>query len=96
MKNKKLRALLYLTILLLIVFILLNMFSTYLSIKNSVQKSVANQNLVAARSIADSMDMEAYQRFLNNQVKSRDYMDIKAYLKETTVTMIIPVNGKMG
>lgn len=82
MKNKKLRALLYLTILLLIVFILLNMFSTYLSIKNSVQKSVANQNLVAARSIADSMDMEAYQRFLNNQVKSQDYMDIKAYLED--------------
>ncbi|WHY99261.1 sensor histidine kinase [Peribacillus simplex] len=82
MKNKKLRALLYLTILLLIVFILLNMFSTYLSIKNSVQKSVANQNLVAARSIADSMDIEAYQRFLNNQVKSQDYSDIKAYLED--------------
>ncbi len=47
-----------------------------------MQKSVANQNLVAARSIADSMDMEAYQRFLNNQVKSRDYMDIKAYLED--------------
>ncbi len=58
------------------------MFSTYLSIKNSVQKSVANQNLVAARSIADSMDIEAYQRFLNNQVKSRDYLDIKAYLED--------------
>ncbi|WP_349730420.1 sensor histidine kinase [Peribacillus frigoritolerans] len=82
MKNKKLRAFLYLTILLLIVFIFLNMFSTYLSIKNSVQKSVANQNLVAARSIADSMDIEAYQRFLNNQVKSRDYLDIKAYLED--------------
>ncbi|CAH0258516.1 Sensor protein CitS [Peribacillus sp. Bi96] len=82
MKNKKLRAFLYLTILLLIVFILLNMFSTYLSIKNSVQKSVANQNLVAARSIADSMDIEAYQRFLNNQVKSREYEDIKAYLED--------------
>ncbi|MFJ7941734.1 sensor histidine kinase [Peribacillus sp. NPDC096622] len=82
MKNKKLRAFLYLTILLLIVFILLNMFSTYLSIKNSVQKSVANQNLVAARSIADSMDIEAYQRFLNNQVKSQDYWDIKAYLED--------------
>ncbi|MDM5213278.1 ATP-binding protein [Peribacillus sp. NJ4] len=82
MKNKKLRAFLYLSILLLIVFILLNMFSTYLSIKNSVQKSVANQNLVAARSIADSMDVEAYQRFLNNQVKSREYRDIKAYLED--------------
>ena len=58
------------------------MFSTYLSIKNSVQKSVANQNLVAARSIADSMDIEAYQRFLNNQVKSQEYMDIKAYLED--------------
>ncbi|MDF9762284.1 sensor histidine kinase regulating citrate/malate metabolism [Peribacillus simplex] len=82
MKNKKLRAFLYLTILLLIVFILLNMFSTYLSIKNSVQKSVANQNLVTARSIADSMDIEAYQRFLNNQVNSQEYMDIKAYLED--------------
>lgn len=82
MKNKKLRAFLYLSILLLIVFILLNMLSTYLSIKNSVQKSVANQNLVAARSIADSMDVEAYQRFLNNQVKSREYRDIKAYLED--------------
>ncbi|MFP3512808.1 ATP-binding protein [Peribacillus sp. SIMBA_075] len=82
MKNKKLRAFLYLTILLLIVFILLNMFSTYLSIKNSVQKSVANQNLVTARSIADSMDIEAYQRFLNNQVNSQEYKDIKAYLED--------------
>ncbi|MGE7185327.1 sensor histidine kinase [Peribacillus sp. NPDC006672] len=82
MKNKKLRAFLYLTILLLIVFILLNMFSTYLSIKNSVQKSVANQNLVTARSIADSMDIEAYQRFLDNQVNSREYKDIKAYLED--------------
>ncbi|MFD9625877.1 ATP-binding protein [Peribacillus muralis] len=82
MKNKKLRAFLYLTILLLIVFILLNMFSTYLSIKNSVQKSVANQNLVAARSIADSMDVEAYERFLDNQVKNQEYEDIKAYLED--------------
>lgn len=82
MKNKKLRAFFYLTILLLIAFILLNMFSTYLSIKNSVQKSVANQNLVAARSIADSMDVEAYERFLDNQVKSREYKDIKAYLED--------------
>ncbi|MFB7642147.1 histidine kinase, partial [Peribacillus butanolivorans] len=82
MKNKKLRAFLYLTIILLILFILLNMFSTYLSIKNSVQKSVANQNLVAAKSIADSMDIEAYKRFLNNPVKSQEYTDIETYLED--------------
>ncbi|MFY0780426.1 ATP-binding protein [Peribacillus simplex] len=38
--------------------------------------------MIAARSIADSMDVEAYQRFLNNQVKSWEYRDIKAYLED--------------
>ena len=67
--------------LLLLGFVLLNMFTSYLNIKNTVQRSVANQNLLVAKSVASTLDIEAYKRFLKNPVKSQEYEDIKAYLE---------------
>lgn len=57
------------------------MFASYLSIKNSVQRSVANQHLLIANSVASTMDIESYKRFLKNPVKSQDYQNIKEYLE---------------
>ena len=57
------------------------MFASYLSIKNSVQRSVGNQHLLIANSVARTMDIESYKRFLKNPVKSQDYQNIKEYLE---------------
>ncbi|MFJ7677846.1 sensor histidine kinase [Peribacillus sp. NPDC097198] len=81
MKNKKVKAFIIMIFLLLLGFVLLNMFTSYLNIKNTVQRSVANQNLLVAKSVASTLDIEAYKRFLKNPVKSQEYEDIKAYLE---------------
>jgi two-component system sensor histidine kinase AgrC len=82
MKNKKLKSIFVLSLLLLVLFMMVNMFSSYLSIKKSAENSIANQSIEAARPIAASMDTEAYKRFLKNPVKNKEYMEIKRYLED--------------
>lgn len=82
MKNKKLKAIFVLSLLLLVIFMMVNMFSSYISIKKTAENSIANQNIEAAKSIAASMDIESYKQFLDNPVKNKEYLKIKRYLED--------------
>ena len=82
MENKKVKALIIIIFLLLIGFVFLNIFTSYLNIKNTVQRSVANQNLLVAKSVFSSLDIDAYKRFRENPVKGQKYEEIKAYLED--------------
>lgn len=82
MKNKKLKSIFVLSLLLLVIFMMINMFPSYVSIKKTAENSIANQNIEAAKSIAASMDIETYKRFLENPVKNNEYIEIKRYLED--------------
>ncbi|MEM1503743.1 GHKL domain-containing protein [Domibacillus sp. 8LH] len=82
MKNKKLKSIFVLSLLLLVIFMMINMFSSYISIKKTAENSIANQNIEAAKSIAASMDIESYKRFLENPVKNNEYLEIRRYLED--------------
>ena len=58
------------------------MFTSYLSIQHSVQRSMANQHVISAKSISDSLDKEAYKHFLKTRVKNQEYKDIQEYLEQ--------------
>ncbi|MFJ7748266.1 sensor histidine kinase [Peribacillus sp. NPDC097295] len=82
MRNKKVKIFLLFIFLLLLAFVLLNMFTSYLSIQHSVQRSMANQNVISAKSISNSLDKEAYKHFLKTRVKNQEYKDIQNYLEQ--------------
>ncbi|RFU71248.1 GHKL domain-containing protein [Peribacillus saganii] len=82
MKNKKLKSIFVISLLLLVIFMMVNMFSSYFNIKKTAENSIANQNIVAAKSIAASMDTETYKLFLENPIKNKEYLEIKHYLED--------------
>ena len=82
MKKKKLKSIFYLSLLLLVIFMIVNVFSSYFSIKKTTVNSIVNQNIIAAKSIAASMDTETYKLFLENPVKNKEYQEIKHYLED--------------
>lgn len=82
MKNKKLIFIFFLSIILLLFFTGLNMFMSYVNIKESVQQSIANNSIEAAESIAQSIDTEGYLKFLENPVKNEQYWEIREYLND--------------
>ncbi|MEH6949197.1 ATP-binding protein [Bacillus sp. JJ634] len=82
MKSAKLKSIIVYSILLLLLFIMLNMFTSIISIKKSAEKSSANQMLEVAKSIAGHLDVDAYKRFLENPVKNQEYSEIKHYLED--------------
>lgn len=59
---------------------LLNIFTSVLEIKNSAEKSIANQTLEIAKVTASQIDTDAYKRFLENPTETKDYWDIKQFL----------------
>lgn len=69
MKNRKIKLILILSTILLCLFTSLNIITSYVKIKKTVEESIANQSLEAANSIAASIDTIAYQQFLNNPQK---------------------------
>ncbi|OMP66941.1 sensor histidine kinase [Domibacillus epiphyticus] len=81
-KNIKLKSIFVLSLVLLVVFMMMDIFSSYISIKKSAEKSIANQSIESAKSIAASMDTETYKRFLENPVKNNEYTEIKRYLED--------------
>lgn len=83
MKNKKLFFIFFLSIILLLFFTGLNMFMSYVNIKDSVRQSIANNSIKAAESIAESIDVESYKRFLENPTKNQEYWKIRDYLNDT-------------
>lgn len=55
---------------------------SYSKINRTVEESIANQSLQAAKSIASSMDVEGYKKFLANPVKNQEYWEIRKYLND--------------
>lgn len=82
MKKSKVKLILVLSIILLLFFTSLNIYTSYLKIKETVAKSIANQSVEAAKSIASSMDIETYQKFLLNPVENEHYWEIRSYLND--------------
>ncbi|GAB0166674.1 GHKL domain-containing protein [Lysinibacillus sp. CTST325] len=85
MKTRKIKLILLLSTILLILFTSLNIFTSYIKMKKTVEESIANQSLEAAMSIASSIDVEAYKQFLDNPVKNDYYWQLRDYLNDARV-----------
>lgn len=82
MKRFKLKLIIVLSIVLVIFFIGISMYTSYTKIENTVEEAIANQNLEAAKSIAKAIDLETYERFLKEQNRDEDYWTIRHYLND--------------
>ncbi|MFJ5764105.1 Spo0B domain-containing protein [Lysinibacillus sp. NPDC093210] len=82
MKKRKIKLILVLATVLLSLFTSLNVVTSYVKMKKTVEESIANQSLEAAISIASSLDVKQYQQFLNNPVESKDYWELRSYLND--------------
>ncbi|MFJ8259079.1 sensor histidine kinase [Peribacillus asahii] len=82
MKVNKIKLIWVLSVFLLFFFISVNIFTSYVKIKKTVEESIANQSLEAAKSIAASMDVEAYKQFLLNPTKNKEYWETRKYLND--------------
>ncbi|WP_338655958.1 GHKL domain-containing protein [Sporosarcina psychrophila] len=80
MKNRKIKLILILSTVLLLLFTSLNVFTSYVKMKKTVEESIGNQSLIAAESIASALDKETYWKFLNNPVKNDYYWELTNYL----------------
>ncbi|MFS0876366.1 Spo0B domain-containing protein [Solibacillus isronensis] len=58
------------------------MYTSYIKIEDTVEEAIANQNLEAAKSIAKSIDLETYERFLKERNRDEDYWTIRHYLND--------------
>jgi len=80
MKNRKIKLILVLSAVLLLLFTSINVFTSYVKMKKTVEESIANQSLAAAESIASAIDKETYQKFLSDPVKNEYYWELTNYL----------------
>ncbi|WP_093062050.1 GHKL domain-containing protein [Psychrobacillus sp. OK028] len=80
MKSHKVKIIFVLLIVLLLFFSTINVYISYTRMKNTVEESIANQSLKAAQSIASSIDIETYQKFLSEPGKNEYYQAIQNYL----------------
>jgi len=67
MKNPKIKLILILSTILLCLFTSLNIITSYVKIKKTVEESIANQSLEAATTIASSIDTIAYYRWITQK-----------------------------
>lgn len=82
MKRFKLKLIIVLSIVLVIFFIGISMYTSYIKIEDTVEEAIANQNLEAAKSIAKAIDLETYERFLKERNRDEDYWTIRHYLND--------------
>ncbi|MCY9547865.1 GHKL domain-containing protein [Lysinibacillus xylanilyticus] len=87
MKTRKIKLILLLSTILLISFTSLNIFTSYIKMKKTVEESIANQSLEAAKSIASSIDVEAYKQFLDDPEKNDYYWQLRHYLNDARVKL---------
>lgn len=87
MKKRKIQLILLLSIILLVLFTSINIFTSYVKIKKTVEESIANQSLEAAISIASSIDVESYKQFLDNPEKNNYYWQLRSYLNDARVKL---------
>ena len=68
--TRKVKLILVLSIVLLLLFISISIYTSYIRIKSTVEESIANQSVDAAKSIAASFDVETYKQFLQSPEKN--------------------------
>ncbi|QPC47884.1 GHKL domain-containing protein [Mangrovibacillus cuniculi] len=81
MKNK-LKPILILSIILFLCFTGINIYMAYVNIKNTVEESIGERTLSAATSIAESFDIDTYQRFLLDKDQDENYWKIRNDLRD--------------
>ncbi|TQR20053.1 GHKL domain-containing protein [Psychrobacillus vulpis] len=82
MKNRKIKLILVLSTVLLLLFTSLNVFTSYVKMKRTVEESIGNQSLEAAKTIAAAIDTDTYQQFLNDPVRNEYYWELRSYLND--------------
>ena len=82
MKSHKIKLILTLAIILIIFLTSLNICLSYMKIKRTVVDAIGQQSVEAAKSIASSMNTEAYQKFLLNPEENEHYWGIRHYLND--------------
>lgn len=82
MRNNRVKLILVLSTVLLLFFSSFNIYMSYIRVTKTVEESVANQSLEAAESIAASIDVEVYKKFLSDPVKNEAYWEIRNYLND--------------
>ncbi|WP_107840025.1 Spo0B domain-containing protein [Metasolibacillus meyeri] len=82
MKNRNIKIIMAISIILLLFFTTANVASSYMKVKKTVEESIINQSLTIGKSIANSIDMSIYKRFLRNPEKNNDYWTIRNYLSD--------------
>ena len=78
MKSHKVKVIFFLSVVLLLFFSALNVYISYVRMKHTIEESVANQSLEAAKSIASSIDVETYQKFLDKPRKMNTFEKFKS------------------
>ena len=86
MKNKKLKSIIVLSVLVMLLFMGLNVYVSYIAIKESAKKAIANQNLEIAETLARSLDVDTYKIFLENPERNKEYQIIKTFLEDARQT----------
>lgn len=86
MKNKKLKSIIVLSVLIMLLFMSLNVYISYIGIKESAKKAIANQNIEIAETLARSLDVETYKIFLENPEKNKEYQMIQTFLEDARKT----------
>lgn len=82
MKNYKIKLILVLSTVLILSFTSLNVFTSYVRTKKTIEESIANQSLEAAIAIASTIDIDTYQHFLGTKVKDAYYWQISNHLND--------------
>lgn len=82
MKKPRIKLVLILSAALLLFFTSVNIYTSYKKIIRTVEESIANQTLEAAKSIAAEMDLTVYKKFLEDPTKNNHYWVIKNYLND--------------
>ncbi|WP_416829326.1 ATP-binding protein [Ectobacillus polymachus] len=81
-KGKKIKFIIFLSICLFMCLTAVNVIVSYINTKNAVEVTVGNQGIETAKSIASSMDIDAYKRFLADPRETQDYWKIHNYLQD--------------
>ncbi|WP_456272359.1 sensor histidine kinase [Bacillus sp. AK031] len=80
--NRKIKFIITLSVTILLCLMTANILVSYFTTKKAVDVSVANNALEMAKSIAETVDVEAYERFLENPERNQDYWEIRQSLYE--------------
>ena len=83
MKKTKVKLIFGLTLFLIVFFTGLNILASYFTIKKTIEESIAILNVEKVKSIAASMDIELYKKFLENPIKGIEYDTINEFFMDT-------------